>query len=414
MFEVIRSKHYWLVLMLIAVIIGIFSFALIGVRNTTKVRQIPVALINQDKGAFSRKVVRQLRHRFRGHDAKIKWVKAKKQGLNNQKYYAAVTIRPGFSQAIAKQNQRVKAQIVAEKLTQLQRTNQLPVAANQQLIQAQASAQGSVPQAKIKIAINQGMNAQVAQLLTQALPKLSAQLTQQLTQKRQKLLTQNQVQLSASAWRQLSQPISTSVHTDNKIRKNTISGMAPMLLVALAWFSALIASVLLWREHYRRNGSKALTGKAVTSQLLTGIVASVFLASIGYLFVAGCFKLNVPDPFNFIGLMSVSIFVFYLITTCILDWFGLYGWPIVLLVWFFAIGVLSYAPEMLSTFARNGIYNWVPMRFSMQAITNTLYFHGGSATTASALSVLTIFGTVAAVLMYGSGYCKRFVLARIK
>lgn len=409
MFDVIRSKRYWLALLLVGAIIGIFSFALIGVRNSVKVKQIPVALVNEDKGILSNKFESKLRKKFNGKDSKIKWVSPQKDGFNNQKYYGAFIIRSGFSKELQQQNESLKAQIISQKLTTLQKKEELPDSAKSQLLQAKFVTQKPVHPAQIKISINQGMNAQVSQLLSQALPQIANTLSSRISAQQQSVLSKNKINLSAKSWDLVSTPISVSTHESNKIEKNTISGTAPMLLVALAWFSALISSVILWREHTKRSASKFLNATTITSQLITGLVASILLATIGFLFVNVFFNLTIPNPINFIGLMSISIFVFYLITTCVLDWFGLFGWPLVLLVWFLAIGVISYAPQALDPLYRKGIYSWVPMRFSMQTLTNTLYFHNGSSTTMSSLLVLLIFGSVAAILMYSSGYLKHYL-----
>lgn len=121
MFDVIRSKRYWLALLLVGAIIGIFSFALIGVRNSVKVKQIPVALVNEDKGILSNKFESKLRKKFNGKDSKIKWVSPQKNGFNNQKYYGAFIIRSGFSKELQQQNESLKAQIISQKLTTLQK-----------------------------------------------------------------------------------------------------------------------------------------------------------------------------------------------------------------------------------------------------------------------------------------------------
>lgn len=409
MFDVIRSKRYWLALLLVGAIIGIFSFALIGVRNSVKVKQIPVALVNEDKGILSNKFESKLRKKFNGKDSKIKWVSPQKNGFNNQKYYGAFIIRSGFSKELQQQNESLKAQIISQKLTTLQKKEELPDSAKSQLLQAKFVTQKPVHPAQIKISINQGMNAQVSQLLSQALPQIANTLSSRISAQQQSVLSKNKINLSAKSWDLVSTPISVSTHESNKIEKNTISGTAPMLLVALAWFSALISSVILWREHTKKSVSKFLNATTITSQLITGLVASIFLAIIGFLFVNVFFNLTIPNPINFIGLFSISIFVFYLITTCVLDWFGLFGWPLVLLVWFLAIGVISYAPQALDPLYRKGIYSWVPMRFSMQTLTNTLYFHNGSSTTMSSLLVLLTFGSVATILMYISGYLKHYL-----
>ncbi|GAB6093727.1 YhgE/Pip domain-containing protein [Furfurilactobacillus curtus] len=408
MFDVIRSKRYWLALLLVGAIIGIVSFALIGIRNSVKVKQIPVALVNEDKGILSNKIESKLRKKFNGKDSKIKWVSPQKDGFNDQKYYGAFIIRSGFSKELQQQNESLKAQIISQKLTTLQKKEELPDSAKSQLLQAKFVTQKPVHPAQIKISINQGMNAQVSQLLSQALPQIANTLSSRISAQQQSVLSKNKINLSAKSWDLVSTPISVSTHESNKIEKNTIGGAAPMLLVALAWFSALIPSLILWREHTKRSASKFLNATTITSQLITGLVASILSATIGFLF-ANVFNLTIPNPINFIGLMFISIFVFYLIITCALDWFGFFVYPLVLVVWFLAIAVISYAPEALDPLYRKGIYSWVPMRFSMQTLTNTLYFHNGSSTTMSSLLVLLIIGFVAAILMYSSGYLKHYL-----
>ncbi|ANK71057.1 hypothetical protein AYR56_12715 (plasmid) [Loigolactobacillus backii] len=408
MFDVIRSKRYWLALLLVGAIIGIVSFALIGIRNSVKVKQIPVALVNEDKGILSNKIESKLRKKFNGKDSKIKWVSPQKDGFNDQKYYGAFIIRSGFSKELQQQNESLKAQIISQKLTTLQKKEELPDSAKSQLLQAKFVTQKPVHPAQIKISINQGMNAQVSQLLSQALPQIANTLSSRISAQQQSVLSKNKINLSAKSWDLVSTPISVSTHESNKIEKNTIGGAAPMLLVALAWFSALIPSLILWREHTKRSASKFLNATTITSQLITGLVASILSATIGFLF-ANVFNLTIPNPINFIGLMFISIFVFYLIITCVLDWFGFFVYPLVLVVWFLAIAVISYAPEALDPLYRKGIYSWVPMRFSMQTLTNTLYFHNGSSTTMSSLLVLLIIGFVAAILMYSSGYLKHYL-----
>lgn len=418
MFDVIRSKRYWLALLLVGAIIGIVSFAFIGIRNSVKVKQIPVALVNEDKGVLSNKIESKLRKKFNGKDSKIKWVSPQKDGFNDQKYYGAFIIRSGFSKELQQQNESLKAQIISQKLTTLQKKEKLPDSAKSKLLQAKFKSkllqakfvtQKPVHPAQIKISINQGMNAQISQLLSQALPQIVNALSSRISAQQQSVLSKNKINLSAKSWDLVSTPISVSTHESNKIEKNTVNGTAPMLLVALAWFSALIPSLILWREHTKRSASKFLNATTITSQLITGLVASILSATVAFLFVNVCFNLTIPNPINFIGLMSISIFVFYLIITCVLDWLGFTFYPLVLIVWLLAISVISYAPETLDPLYRKAIYSWVPMRFSMQTLTNTLYFHNGSSTTMSSLLVLLIIGFVAAILMYSSGYLKHYL-----
>lgn len=95
-----------------------------------------------------------------------------------------------------------------------------------------------------------------------------------------------------------------------------------------------------------------------------------------------------------------NVFVFFLLQTCILDWSGFKGWPLIIVLWLCAAAVLAYAPEIMPAFYRNWIYSWIPMRFSADMITNALYFTNGSSTTMSSAWVIGIIGVVALILIY--------------
>lgn len=99
-----------------------------------------------------------------------------------------------------------------------------------------------------------------------------------------------------------------------------------------------------------------------------------------------------------------NIFVFYLLQTCILDWTGFIGWPLIML---FSMGVISYHKEMLTPLYLNGIYSWTPLRFTMDAYTNSLYIHGSSATMSTDFMVLGLIGLGSLILIYLSSLLKR-------
>ncbi|KIO93459.1 hypothetical protein N624_2829 [Levilactobacillus brevis] len=57
----------------------------------------------------------------------------KKMVLMNQKYYGAFIIRSGFSKELQQQNESLKAQIISQKLTTLQKKEKLPDSAKSKI-----------------------------------------------------------------------------------------------------------------------------------------------------------------------------------------------------------------------------------------------------------------------------------------
>lgn len=52
MWKILKSKSFWLYAVVLVVVVGFFSFAQIASRNSIKVKELPVALVNQaDKQA---------------------------------------------------------------------------------------------------------------------------------------------------------------------------------------------------------------------------------------------------------------------------------------------------------------------------------------------------------------------------
>ena len=141
--------------------------------------------------------------------------------------------------------------------------------------------------------------------------------------------------------------------------------------------------------------------------MVTGIVMSVVASLTIYFFAHTLFGVPVPDTGSFLLLLMFNIFIFYLLQTCILNWAGFAGWPILILIMLLSMGVVSYPKEMLSPFFLNGIYSWTPLRFAIDLFTNNLYISRSSATSATDYIVLSSIGVVALVLIYLSSLLKR-------
>lgn len=413
MWKVISSKMFWLYGVLVVLLIGFFSFAQVGARNSTKVKQVPVALVNSSNSKQSQQIAKKLQDKFSDADAQIDFITVKhesqlKKGFTDKKYYAAVVIDASFDQNLTEQQNYLKGLIIQKKLenvpAQAQSANPQVKAQSEFAKKVTAQMPG---QAKIKVITNQGMNTQAASLLTTALPKIGEGLGNGIATQMQSVLSQNKVSLDASQWKALSQPIAVTTTVKNKIPDKSISGMAPMILIVLSWIGSMIASILLWREHKKHSENGRFNLPLINSQMITGVVIAVISSLSIFFFAHVCFGMPVPDPASFIGLLFFNILVFYLIQTCILDWAGFAGWPLIMIVWLLSAAVVSYPKEMLSPLFRNGVYSWTPMRFSIDMFTNNLYIHGSSITTQTDFIVLGSIGIAAIVLIYLSSLLKR-------
>ncbi|KRK87660.1 ABC transporter permease [Lentilactobacillus sunkii] len=406
MFKVFKNKGIWLALLAVFAIVGVFATLQVGVKNNVQLHRVPVALVNEDTGKSAQKIDHKLRKKFTGHDSQIKWVtvmhaSSLKRGFNDKRYYGALIINHHFTRNLTSQSTYVKSLIVKQKLTAVQKSGQTlsPMMKAQLALTKEHTA--TAPQAApLSVKINQGMNVMVAQALTKALPAIGTALGQKISQQEQKVLAGNKIYLSTANWQAIGQPIKTNITTVNRIPNKSVSGMAPMLFIVFAWLAALVGSMLIWRVFHKTKPAGRWTIRHLTSQVLAGGLVSIVSGLSIYFFAHNCFDVVVPDASTLIWLLIGNTFVFFLIQTCVLDWAGFKGWPLIILVWISSAAVLSYAPELLPSPSRTWIYSWTPMRFSMDTITNTLYFHNGSGTMASSLWTIGIIGIVFLGILY--------------
>ncbi|WP_040468224.1 YhgE/Pip domain-containing protein [Limosilactobacillus gastricus] len=233
MFEIFKNKMYWLYLLLVAVVIAVFSFAMIGSRSTVKVQQIPVAVVDLDHSTTSQQIVKRLKNQFKDDDATLKLttVNSQKQltkDFNHKKYYGAIVIKKDFAKNLASQTQYLQSMVIAAKTST---TN--------------ANAANLPQQAGIDFQVNAGANATVSSALTTAFTKMGQALSTRISQQELSVLTQNNVSVATSQLSFLTSPIKTTVKTVHPIKDKTISGMLPLLITAISWMAGLITSILL-------------------------------------------------------------------------------------------------------------------------------------------------------------------------
>lgn len=417
MFTVYKRKNIWLAFIVAILLIGVFAFAQVGARSTAKVRHLPLALVVNDSGASAQNVAHQLRRTNSHDDAKIKWITVQNQssltkGFANNKYYGALVIHSGFSNALTSQTTFLKGKVMTQKLTAL--ATKTPAIAQtqpfkQKALLAKIFSQSTPASAKVSLYVSQGSNATVASLLTSALPQLVTTLNQQISSKYAQVATKANLNLSAQDWTHLQTPITSRLIKRNPISTKTINGMAPMIITILCWVGTLVASLMNWRDHRKfetRRSDGRLSLTSISSQLISGMLLATVIAGAVYFFTKICYGMPLPQPTEFLLLTGFISFVFYLIQSATLDLLGLKGWPLLLILWIGSMAVITFVPQMLSPFYRHYVYDWTPIRFAYDLFTKQMYLHDATLTGAT-LTTLLVIGLVAVGLMYGSVFLKR-------
>ncbi|KOS60475.1 hypothetical protein AN161_23075 [Lysinibacillus sp. FJAT-14222] len=70
---------------------------------------------------------------------------------------------------------------------------------------------------------------------------------------------------------------------------------------------------------------------------------------------------------------------------------------------FFGGPLLALAPEMMSSFYRDWVYSWLPMRFMIEGL-RELFFFGKGLTWNTSLSVLVWIGAVSILIILASAF----------
>lgn len=412
MLNVFKRKNIWLGMLAAIIIIGLFAFAQVGARSTVKLHHLPLALVVNDQGKDTKNVVKTLQNESHKKNAEIKWVKVKRtssltKGFAERKYYGAVVINSGFTQAINQQTRYLKGKVIAKKLDLL--AAKTPALTETQPFQQQkviaSSLTSKLPeQARISLYVSQGSNVTAANILMTALPEMTNRLNQKITNQYNRIATKSGLTLTSQEWSSLQTPINATMTKRNSVSTKEISGMAPFLITIFCWLGSLIFSLLNWRDHSKNEMNRSdgrLSITSVTSQLISGIAIATVIAVSIYFFIKICYSVPVHDPQNFLLLMGFIAFVFYALQSAVLDLLGLKGWPLLLVIWIGSMGVITFIPQMLSPFYHNYVYDITPIRFANDLITNQMYIRDASITGTSMMALLYL-GLASIAVMYGS------------
>ncbi|MED3822641.1 DUF3533 domain-containing protein [Priestia flexa] len=360
-----------------------------------KLKNLPIAIVNADEGIqlpnhpevnMGQKVVDMVIKSSKTtaeSEPAVKWIVEENEndmqkGLENRDYYAALVIPKDFS---AKQ----------------------------------ASFKTPAPEtAKLEIFINQGMNTMAStaagQIVNNVVDQMNTTVRTQLITELEKqgaTLTPKQIELFAN-------PVGKTMENVHETGKNSANGNSPISLFQPLWIACLASAAILFiatRKLKARNRKDFVKTKLI--QLFMGaFIALVIGFSLTWL-AAHMVGFHIPQFTDAALFLTITSFSFILMISAVLSLVGIKGIPLFALMFFFGAPLLSLPPEMMSSFYRDWIYSWLPMRFMIEGLRD-LFFFGKSITWDGPLSILVWIGIISGIVILLSAFKPQAVNEKVE
>jgi hypothetical protein len=242
------------------------------------------------------------------------------------------------------------------------------------------------------------MNGTGASLVSQVLTKISDSLNANIRTQLLGAIKAQGDQLNTAQATALATPIVFQTNIVNPVPAHSANGNAPVLFTVLAWFAAMVASMLLMQvSNKTRTTFKAGNLGILLTQAIFGLLYSIVAALSTLLLTKVILGMAIPDTAGFVFYFTLICYCFFLLQSSLLNWFGIKGMPLFVLIFFFGSPILSLPEQMLPELAQNWLYSWIPLRFGAAVFRDLLYFGQGTNTMAP-LSILLVIGGAALVL----------------
>ncbi|MFB7158821.1 DUF3533 domain-containing protein [Lysinibacillus sp. NPDC056232] len=337
-------------------------------------KNLPIGLVLEDEGNMGQTFVETIQKNSQAtKEAPFKWVVLKneqemKEKLTNQELYGAIYIPKDFSEKYA--------------------SFQTPTPTS----------------AMLKIYINQGKNANVATMVTQALSTMVEKMNDNVSAQLLAVSEKNNMPLNANQARTYSTPIQNEIVTVHETGK---LGNAPLSFFQPIWISSLVSAILLWFTGRNRKFNSALEQlKFRGLQALMAIIIGLFGGYLLTWYSTWILDYEFAD-FNHVALfLSLTCATFILLILAITTWIQFASLPIFILLMFFGLPLLQIAPEMMPSFYADWIYPWLPFRFMFEGLKEILFFNGElwgtAAVTLCWIAVISILGLLLSLVKRSS------------
>lgn len=346
--ETFRNKLFWGGLVGMILIVTIFTFAFMGSTINPTPKDLPIVFVSLDKGVelpnktelnFGEQLQTTLQQNTQ---LPIRWAKAKDkkeviQGMKEKRYYGAIILSEDFTSNIA-------------------------------------SLTTSTPQKpKLELLINQGMNHTAATAVNQMLDKIVNNVSTQIQGRSYQQLAAQKVSLTVAQAQMLANPLEVKTELQNKVGTYTGNGNLPVLFTQILWITTFISSMLCFTMIRKATEGQVSIGSVLT-QLVGGILFVGVISSLSLLIATKVLDANVADVTATLGYLFFTGMMFFLIQSSILNWLGLVGAPLMILLFFFSMPVLSLPPEFLSSVTHEALYDWNPLKFAVEGFRSIFFF----------------------------------------
>jgi len=380
--KILKEKMILLLPLIVLAVVFIFCLTMIPSVNPTP-KNLPIAIANEDNGIklpnqtklnMGQTIMENMKNASKaqsGEDPTIKWIEVKsyaqvQNGLNNQEYYAALIIPKDFSQK-------------------------------------QASLQTANPSSpKVQILVNQGMNTTASnmagQMLNAVVDSVNTNMRTQLLEGFEKLGKTLTPQQAAA----LVSPVTKETMIIHETGTHSANGNAPVSLFQPLWMASIVGAAITFivmNKLVFTNRAEAFFTRIV--QVLVGAILAL-ITGFGMSWIAdGLIGIHIPRFTDTAFFLAITYFCFFLMISAVLSWIGFKGMPIFVLILFFGAPLLAMAPEFMSSFYREWIYSWLPMRFMVAGL-RELFFFGKGLSWNDATSALLEIGAGSLVILLAS------------
>lgn len=349
-----KNKFIIALPLIVIAVIFVFSLAMIPSINPAP-HNLPIAIVNEDQGLTIPKVnmgetmVSNIQSTASANsvgEPPMKWIEVSSEeevraGLDNQKYYAALVIPKDFS----------------EKLASL------------------TTPDPSSP--RIQIYVNQGMNASASSMAEQMLDQAVHDVNNKMRTELLATFDQQGAAISTKQAAALASPIDCVVIHVNATGTHSANGNSPILMFQPLWMASLIGSViflLVKNKSNYANRNERLRANIV--QVLWGMVMAL-AAGFSFTWFAKSWGVDISHFADTALFLTIAYLAFFLMISAVFSWVGLKGMIIFVLLLFLGAPLLSFAPELLSSFYRDWILSWLPMRFMVEGLRELFFFGQG-------------------------------------
>ncbi|PEB39418.1 YhgE/Pip domain-containing protein [Bacillus pseudomycoides] len=331
-----------------AVIIA--SFAFMGSTVNPIPKDLPIAMVIQDTGVnlpeqgsvnLGDKIKEQI---LQNKQSPVKWTFLQTQedvlqGMKDKKYYAAIVF---------------------------------PAEISQQLVSL-TTPKGQ--QAEVQVLVNQGMNYNAAMVSSQMIDKFIGGINENIRNTLLDQLSQRNMTLTTEQAKLLANPFIAKTELIHPVQARTGNGNIPIMLTQILWITTLISSLVLFIAVQKFTNGR-VTGKSVLSQILAGSVFVTVIASLTLFIAHTILDVNIPKQGEIFLLLLFFGFMFFLLQSAVLNWIGRVGVPILMVVFFSSMPVLSLAHEFLPDVTKHWLYSWTPFKYSVEAFRSSFFFGG--------------------------------------